>query len=100
MITGPLVSIITPTYNHEKYIGDCIKSVQNQIYTNWEMIVISDGSTDETLLIAQSFAEKDSRIRIFSQSNVGIFRLAETYNFALKQTRGTYIASTNFRTKC
>ena len=92
MITGPLVSIITPTYNHEKYIGDCIKSVQNQIYTNWEMIVISDGSTDETLLIAQSFAEKDSRIRIFSQSNVGIFRLAETYNFALKQTRGTYIA--------
>ncbi len=92
MITEPLVSIITPAYNHEKYIGDCIKSVQNQIYTNWEMIIINDGSTDKTLSVAQSFAEKDSRIRIFSQENVGIFRLADTYNFALKQAKGTYIA--------
>ena len=42
------VSIITPTFNHEKYISECIISVINQKYTNWEMIIVNDGSTDNT----------------------------------------------------
>lgn len=87
-----LVSIITPTYNHEKYIGECIKSAQNQTYSNWEMIVVNDGSTDNTLSVVQSFAAKDNRIHILSQENIGIFRLSETYNLALKHSRGKYIA--------
>ena len=69
----PLVSIITPTYNHQNYISDCIKSAQKQTYNNWEMIVMDDGSTDETLSIAKSFAEKDDRIHVFTQKNIGIF---------------------------
>jgi glycosyltransferase involved in cell wall biosynthesis len=91
-MSTPLVSIITPTYNHASYIADCIVSAQSQSYSNWEMIVIDDGSTDDTYEIAQSFADKDARIKVFTQKNVGIFRLAESYNFALAQSYGKYIA--------
>lgn len=91
-MNSPLVSIITPTYNHEKYIADCIRSVQAQTYTNWEMIVVDDGSTDSSYSIAKSFADKDFRVSVFTQKNVGIFRLSETYNFALAQSTGKYIA--------
>jgi len=86
------VSVITPTYNHEKYIADCIRSVQNQTFTDWEMIIVDDGSTDNTYSIAKTFAEKDNRIHVYTQKNIGIFRLAETYNFALKKSQGEFIA--------
>lgn len=92
MKSTPLVSIITPTYNHEKYIGDCIRSAQSQIYKNWEMIIIDDGSTDDTYSIAKKLSENDPRIKVFTQKNIGIFRLGETYNFALSKANGEYIA--------
>jgi len=92
MKNSPLVTIITPTYNHEKYIADCVHSAQSQTYTNWEMIVIDDGSTDNTLFIANELAMNDPRIHVFTQKNVGIFRLSETYNFALNLAKGKYIA--------
>ena len=88
----PLVSIITPTYNHEKYLADCIESVLNQTYTNWEMIILNDGSTDRTEEIATTYRDADSRIRLASQENVGIFRLSETYNKGLEIAGGSYIA--------
>ncbi|MCE5331941.1 MAG: glycosyltransferase [Bacteroidales bacterium] len=88
----PLVSIITPTYNHEKYIGDCIRSAQAQTYTNWEMIVVDDGSRDNTYAVAKNLADSDPRIQLYTQTNVGIFRLGETYNFALSKAKGKYIA--------
>jgi len=88
----PLVSIISPTYNHEKYIADCVKSVQSQSYENWEMIIIDDGSTDKTFSIAEEFAKKDQRIKAFTQKNIGIFRLGESYNFALSKCQGKYVA--------
>ena len=88
----PLVSVISPAYNHEKYIADCIRSVQSQTYSNWEMIIIDDGSTDSTFSIASGFAKEDSRIKAFTKRNAGIFRLAESYNFALEQSSGKYIA--------
>jgi len=88
----PLVSIITPTYNHEKYIADCIRSAQAQTFEHWEMIVVDDGSTDTTYSVACALAESDTRIKVFTQTNVGIFRLAETYNFALSQSKGKYVA--------
>lgn len=89
---SPLVTIITPTYNHESFIADCIKSVLNQTYTNWEMIIVDDGSTDNTFSEATKLAETDSRIQVFTQKNVGIFKLGETYNFALAKAKGKYIA--------
>jgi glycosyltransferase involved in cell wall biosynthesis len=88
----PLVSIISPTYNHEKYISDCIESVLAQTYTNWEMIIVDDGSPDGTFAIATDYAGKDPRIKPFTQKNKGIFRLGETYNFALSHCQGKYVA--------
>ena len=88
----PLVSVISPTYNHEKFIADCIESVLVQTYQNWEMIIIDDGSTDSTYAIACEYASKDPRIKPFTKQNAGIFRLAESYNFALSQSSGKYIA--------
>jgi glycosyltransferase involved in cell wall biosynthesis len=88
----PLVSIISPTYNHEKFVADCIESVLAQTYQNWEMIIIDDGSTDGTFNIASSYAQRESRIKAFTQKNIGIFRLGESYNFALSHSTGKYVA--------
>jgi glycosyltransferase involved in cell wall biosynthesis len=88
----PVVSIITPAYNHEKFIAECIQSALDQTFMDWEMLIINDGSTDRTSEIAAGFVSKDSRIRLFNQPNIGIFRLAESYNFALQRAKGKYIA--------
>lgn len=85
-----LISIITPTYNHEKYIEKCIKSVLAQSYPNWEQIIIDDGSTDNTKNLISNF--KDSRIKYIRQDNKGIWRLKEIYNTALKHSKGKIIA--------
>ncbi|MNL12039.1 putative teichuronic acid biosynthesis glycosyltransferase TuaG [compost metagenome] len=85
-----LVSIITPTYNAEKFITETLKSVQNQTYQNWEMILVDDASTDETVKIISDFAEKDSRIKLFKlekNSGNGFAR-----NIALEKSVGKYIA--------
>lgn len=86
----PLVSIITPTYNHERFIEQCIRSVLSQTYSNWEMIIIDDGSTDKTPEKIEQF--KDDRIHYIRQKNVGIWRLHRTYNRALKFSEGDFIA--------
>jgi len=87
------VSIIVPTYNHEKFIGDCIKSVLDQSYNHWEMIVIDDNSKDKTVEIVQRFIKIDQRIRLIKhQKNYGIYNLADTYNEALEISHGELIA--------
>lgn len=88
----PLVSILTPTYNHEKYIVDCIESVIKQTFENWEMIVLNDGSTDSTLNLVAEYAARDERILLVDQENIGIFRLSEIYNRGLQLARGEYVA--------
>lgn len=66
-----LVSVIIPAYNADKFIGECLERVLKQSYTNIEVIVMNDGSNDSTLDIAQSFAKKDNRVKVFSQENSG-----------------------------
>lgn len=85
-----LVSIITPAYNHEKFIKQCIQSVLVQTYANWEMIIIDDGSTDRTESIVRSFV--DDRIKYVRQENQGIANLSKTYNKALGIAQGEFIA--------
>ncbi len=85
-----LVSILTPTYNTEKFIRATIESVQNQKYQNWEMILVDDASTDETVKIIADFAEKDSRIKLFKLSKNSGNGFAR--NFALEKASGKYIA--------
>lgn len=86
----PLVSIITPTYNQECFLGLCIESVLEQEYPNWEQIIIDDGSTDGTAKVVHSFS--DPRVRYYHQENAGIEALAHTYNRALALSRGEFIA--------
>ncbi len=87
---SPLVSVITPTFNHERYIGPCIESVLKQTYQNWEQIIIDDGSADATAEMVHGFA--DRRIRYVHQQNRGAFQLAHTYNRALNLAKGEFIA--------
>lgn len=85
-----LVTIVTPTYNCGKYISDAIRSVMSQTYTQWEMIIVDDCSTDNTKEIVESFAVNDSRIRYFcNQENCGA---AVSRNRAIGQARGRWIA--------
>jgi glycosyltransferase involved in cell wall biosynthesis len=92
-IKKPLVSIITPTFNQEKYISTCIRSVINQTYKKWEMIILDDASIDNTFKIALNFSKQDKRIKIIKhQENWGIKKLKDTYNQALKFSKGQFIA--------
>lgn len=89
----PKVSIITPTFNHENFIGQCIESVCSQTFHNWEMIIINDGSTDKTKAVIENYTQKDQRlISIDHDFNWGIYRLEDTYNQALNLARGEFIA--------
>ena len=85
----PLVSIIMPVYNTGKYLDKSIGSVIQQIYENWELIVVDDGSTDNSISIIQSFAQKDQRIQLYinesDQHGPGIAR-----NIGLDHLRGKY----------
>lgn len=84
-----LVSIIMPCYNGEQFIVETIKSVQSQTYTNWELLVIDDGSTDDSVNIVRSFAKEDSRIFQISQKNAGS---AVARNNGIKRSKGQYLA--------
>lgn len=85
-----LVSIITPLFNAEQFLPATIKSVIDQSYTNWEMIIVDDCSTDSSLDVAKGFSEKDQRIRIFQQPvNNGP---AACRNLASAKANGRYIA--------
>lgn len=65
-MTKPLVSVCVPTYNYGRFIGRCIESIQAQTYTNWELLIADDCSTDETARIVQEAARADPRIRYFN----------------------------------
>ncbi len=81
--TQPRVSVVTPMYNEAKYIGECIESVLNQSYQNWEYTIVDNCSTDDSLQIAQRYAAQDPRIRI--HSNQQFLRAVPNHNVALRQ---------------
>lgn len=84
------MSIITPTYNSELYIEDTIKSVINQTYKNWEMVIIDDNSTDNTVEIINKYISKEARIRLFHNSKNG--GVSKARNKGLDLANGKYIA--------
>jgi len=79
----PLVSIITPVYNGEKYLTECIESILEQKYDNWEYTIVNNCSTDQTPQIAKEFALKDSRIRVHENSK--FLSMVDNFNHALGQ---------------
>ena len=82
------VSIIIPVYNNEKYLEVCIESACNQSYSNLEIILVNDGSTDNSLNICKNYAEKDIRIKIIEKNNSGV---SSARNVGLKKSTGEYI---------
>lgn len=84
-----LVSIITPLYNGERFLSQTIESVLAQTYPEWEMLIINDGSTDKSEQLARQYAEKDARIKVFSQPNGGS---ASARNNGIRRAAGRYIA--------
>ncbi len=83
-----LVSIIVPVYNTEKYIRECLDNLVNQTYKNIEVILIDDGSTDNSSLICDEYCKKDERFKVYHRTNHG---LALTRNFGVSKSSGEYI---------
>lgn len=84
----PLVTIITPVYKVEEWLPACIESVQRQTLTDWELILVDDGSPDRSGAICDRYADTDKRIRVIHKQNSGV---SAARNDALDQARGRYI---------
>ena len=85
-----IVSIITPSYNSEKYLKDCIVSVLNQTLSCWEMLIVDDASSDNSRTVIESYLKKDKRIKaFFLEKNIGP---AMARNYAINKASGRYIA--------
>lgn len=88
---NPLISVVMPAYNSEKYISEAIESILNQSFKDFEFIIIDDGSTDRTWEIIQSFANNDGRIiALRNEENINV---ARTRNKGILMARGKYIAT-------
>ena len=84
----PTVSIIVPVYNAENTIPRCIESILNQEYSDFELLLVNDGSTDGSGAVCDAYAARDARVRVIHKENTGV---SDTRNTALDQARGTYL---------
>lgn len=84
----PLISILTPFKNTEPYLTDCLDSILKQTYTNWELLIVDDSSTDHSNAIVKSYAQKDTRIKLLMNSGQGII---EALRLAFHNSSGTLI---------
>ena len=83
-----LISVVLPIYNVDKYLTKCIETVINQTYKDIEIILVDDGSTDNSSTICDTFKEKDNRIKVIHKKNGG---LSDARNIGLKNAHGRYI---------
>lgn len=84
-----LISVIIPVYNADKYLTDCLDSVRNQTYTNIEVLLINDGSTDNSGKICDKYAEKDCRFKVFHKPNGGV---SSARNLGIEKATGKWIS--------
>ena len=84
----PLVSIIVPVYNAEQYLERCIKSILRQTYENIELILVNDGSTDNSLAICRRFAMEDARVIVLDKANSGV---SDSRNCGIAKAKGKYL---------
>ena len=89
MTSSPLVSILVPLYNQERYLDTCMRTICNQTYKNLEIIVVNDGSTDKSPQILDIFAKNDSRIKVVNKQNEG---LVNARRDGYREATGDYIA--------
>jgi glycosyltransferase involved in cell wall biosynthesis len=88
-LTNPVVSVIIPAYNAAAFLETAIQSVQQQTCTRWELVIIDDGSTDETLRIAATYQAQDARITVISQPNRGV---SAARNLGVAHSQGELLA--------
>ena len=89
MSNEPLVSVLMTAYNREQYIAEAIESVINSTYQNWELIIVDDGSKDNTVAIAKTYADKDTRIKFYrNETNLGDY---PNRNKAASYAKGVYL---------
>lgn len=88
-MSRPLVTILSPVYNQERYVAQCVESALAQTYADWEQIFVDDGSTDGTRDVIASY--RDPRIRVIALPHRGLGALAESYNVALAVARGSLV---------
>ncbi|MDN6244681.1 MAG: glycosyltransferase family 2 protein, partial [Tetragenococcus koreensis] len=88
MYLKSLISIVIPVYNVEKYLENCLQSIQNQTYNHFEVILVNDGSTDSSLSICEKFVNQDKRFSVLSKENGG---LSSARNFGIKKAKGSFI---------
>lgn len=84
----PLISIIIPCYNQAIFLPDCLDSILKQSFSNWEAIIVNDGSTDETCNVANKYCTIDSRIKLFEKQNGG---LSSARNFGIEKSIGEWL---------
>lgn len=84
----PLISILTPFKNTELYLSECVESILKQTYENWELMIVDDGSTDDSYKIVNDFAKNDTRIKLFKNTGIGII---DALKLAFDESNGTYI---------
>ena len=84
----PKVSIIVPVYKAEKYLHRCVDSILAQTFTDWELLLIDDGSPDRSGDICDEYAKKDTRIRVFHKKNGGV---SSARNLGLDNVQGEYV---------
>jgi glycosyltransferase involved in cell wall biosynthesis len=89
MCTKVVVSVLMPVFNGEKYLAEAIESILNQTYSDFEFIIINDGSTDGTVEILERYRRQDHRIKVFNQSNQG---LVKSLNRGINLAQGDYVA--------
>ena len=90
MQNQPLVSVVTPVYNGEKYLSECIESVLSQTYQNWEYVIVNNCSDDRTLAIAEEYQRRDSRIRVYSNETLLPIIASHNRAFSLISPEGKY----------
>lgn len=88
-IKNPLVSIIVPTYNVKHYIRECIESILNQTYKNIEIIIVNDGSTDNSMYMIDDYVTSIDKIKVINQENQG---LSAARNSGIEKAKGKYVA--------
>jgi glycosyltransferase involved in cell wall biosynthesis len=88
-VQKPIVSVVVPTYNIEAYLGDTLRSLETQTLSNFEVLIVDDGSTDGSAAIAREFCTRDDRFKLLQKTNGG---LSSARNYGIKHALGNFIA--------
>ena len=88
MNENPKITVIVPVYNTEKYLRRCVDSILAQTFTDFELLLVNDGSTDGSGAICDEYAQKDSRVRVFHKENGGV---SSARNIGIDNAQGDWI---------